>query len=661
MSDIMHGELLHINERLLGTILKTALEGFWMVDMQGRFLEVNDAYCKIIGYTRDELLGMTIQDVEALENSSDIERRITEIIRKGNHRFESRHRCKDGRIIDLDISANHLPNEDKLFTFLRDITEQKRIERIAQAHLRINEYFYGHTLDELLTKALDEAETLTDSVIGFFHFLDTDQATLTLQTWSSRTLASICTAEGKGHRYPVENAGVWCDCIRERKPVIHNRYESLPNRKGLPEGHAPVSRELVVPIFRNNQIVGILGVGNKPTDYTNQDAETLQHLGNIVWDVVERKRSEEAVQAVSLYTRSLIEVSLDPLVTISPEGKITDVNEASVLVTGIPREQLIGTDFSSYFTEPEKARSGYLQVFTEGAVRDYPLAIRHVSGGVTEVLYNASIYRDERGEVQGVFAAARDVTARNKALRELKCAHDELEARVAERTAALEQAHMQMKKVSFELVWAEEKERERIAGELHDQVGQSLLLAKMKLDALAENVKSDSLFVQAQEASSLIESSIQDIRSLTFRIRPPILDTSGIETALEWLCSSIRNDYALRIDFTNDCHPKPLSKEMRYSLYHAVRELLINVAKHAGTDHARLSIKSDGCTLVVQVADTGVGFSHPDAQFKHVRNGGYGLYNLQQRIKQMGGRILIESAPGRGTSVTLTVPYDDAG
>jgi PAS domain S-box-containing protein len=131
-------------------------------------------------------------------------------------------------------------------------------------------------------------------------------------------------------------------------------------------------------------------------------------------DATERNRGEEKLRTVSLYTRSLIEASLDPLVTISREGKISDVNQATEKVTGVDREQLIGTDFSDYFTEPEKARLGYRQAFAEGMVHDYPLAIRSISGVVTEVLYNASVFRNQAGEVEGVFAAARDVTERNR-------------------------------------------------------------------------------------------------------------------------------------------------------------------------------------------------------------------------------------------------------
>lgn len=127
--------------------------------------------------------------------------------------------------------------------------------------------------------------------------------------------------------------------------------------------------------------------------------------------------SEHKAQSAA-YVRSLIEASLDPLVTISPHGKIADVNRATEQVTGRERDELIGTDFADYFTEPGKAREGYQKVFLDGAVIDYPLAIRHREGRVTEVLYNASLYRDEAGNVSGVFAAARDMTEHNRLARE---------------------------------------------------------------------------------------------------------------------------------------------------------------------------------------------------------------------------------------------------
>jgi PAS domain S-box-containing protein len=145
-------------------------------------------------------------------------------------------------------------------------------------------------------------------------------------------------------------------------------------------------------------------------------------------------RDVTAQKQASQYARSLIEASLDPLVTISPEGKITDVNEGSIKVTGVSREKLIGTDFSDYFTEPGKAREGYQRVFAEGFVTDYPLTIRHKDGRLTDVLYNASVYKDDRGEVLGVFAAARDVSAQKKAEAEVA----EQRSKELERLADLE-------------------------------------------------------------------------------------------------------------------------------------------------------------------------------------------------------------------------------
>ncbi len=145
-------------------------------------------------------------------------------------------------------------------------------------------------------------------------------------------------------------------------------------------------------------------------------------------------RDITAQKQASQYARSLIEASLDPLVTISPEGKITDVNEATVKVTGSVRERLIGTDFWNYFTEPEKAREAYQQAFAKGFVTDYPLTIRHTDGRLSHVLYNASVYKDALGKVLGVFAAARDVTPLKKAEVELA----EQRNRELERLAELE-------------------------------------------------------------------------------------------------------------------------------------------------------------------------------------------------------------------------------
>lgn len=133
-----------------------------------------------------------------------------------------------------------------------------------------------------------------------------------------------------------------------------------------------------------------------------------------------------------MYNRNLIEANLDPLVTIGPDGIITDVNKATENITGLPRERLIGTNFSAYFTDPDKAKAGYEKAFREGVVSDYELALKHISGHTTPVLYNASVYRDEEGLIIGVFAAARDITATQKAKNELTFQYEEKDKQVTE-------------------------------------------------------------------------------------------------------------------------------------------------------------------------------------------------------------------------------------
>lgn len=136
-----------------------------------------------------------------------------------------------------------------------------------------------------------------------------------------------------------------------------------------------------------------------------------------IGDITERKQAEEQLRQASLYARSLIEASLDPLVTISVDGKIMDVNEAAVQGIGVPREKLVGSDFAEYFTEPDKARAAYRRAFTQGTVRNQPLTMRNASGRLTEVLYNASVYLAQDGETAGVLAVARDITERRRAER----------------------------------------------------------------------------------------------------------------------------------------------------------------------------------------------------------------------------------------------------
>ncbi len=145
-----------------------------------------------------------------------------------------------------------------------EVMERYRAENILRARLRLVEFAESYPQEEFPQATLDELEALTGSTIGFYHLVDADQRTLLLQSWSTNTLKNMCTANGKGRHYDIAEAGVWVDCVPQRRPVIHNDYAALPHRRGLPPGHAPMVRELVVPILRGDKVVAIIGVGNKP-------------------------------------------------------------------------------------------------------------------------------------------------------------------------------------------------------------------------------------------------------------------------------------------------------------------------------------------------------------------------------------------------------------
>jgi len=161
----------------------------------------------------------------------------------------------------------------------------------------------------LLEETINQAEDLTGSKIGFYHFVEADQQTLILQNWSTRTKRDFCSAKGPGMSYNINQAGVWGDCLREQKAIIHNDYLSLPLKKGFPPGHAEVIREMVVPVFRGGRIMAMMGIGNKPTEYDNKDLEMASLLADLGWDITGRKRAEEVLRVSELKFKTIFNES----------------------------------------------------------------------------------------------------------------------------------------------------------------------------------------------------------------------------------------------------------------------------------------------------------------------------------------------------------------
>ncbi len=245
------------------------------------------------------------------------------------------------------------------------------------------------------------------------------------------------------------------------------------------------------------------------------------------------------------------------------------------------------------------------------------------------------------------FSFVQDITERKRAEDALQKAHAELESRVRERTE-------QLTSLTAELSLAEERERRRIATELHDQVGQTLVMSKIRLDSLSPDLPAGDFEASLGEIRQLITHSLEDIRSLTFQLSPPLLYEVGLEAAVEWLGEEFEEKYGFQVAFQDDGNRNPLDEETEVALYQMVRELLVNVAKHAKAKKVGISIEKVSGRIRINVVDDGMGFDAMNGM--RPRKRGFGLFNIRQRIEYMGGQLEVESRMGDGARVTLILP-----
>jgi PAS domain S-box-containing protein len=208
-------------------------------------------------------------------------------------------------------------------------------ERLDAARSRLVTTATQGGLGDLLRATLDELEALTGSRIGFYHFVETDQSTLNLQAWSTQTEAVYCKAVGRGRHYPIREAGVWADAVRTGRPAVHNDYASLENRQGMPDGHAELVRELVVPVSRGDRFVAVLGVGNKPTDYDAEDVAVVQSFADLAWDLIERKQAREEL----LLKEASLSAALNAIALVDAQGLLRYVNPAFVRLWRLASER----------------------------------------------------------------------------------------------------------------------------------------------------------------------------------------------------------------------------------------------------------------------------------------------------------------------------------
>ncbi|MBU4525556.1 MAG: GAF domain-containing protein [Desulfomicrobium sp.] len=289
---------LHESQAHLASLLNSIDESAALLEPDGKVITVNKTFAARIGRTVEECLGQSIYDFIPAEATRTRKRIVEDLV--SNARSVTFEDQRQGRWMRHSLSPVLAPDGSvaAVAIFAVDLTERKRRETLLLARQRLGEYAINHSLQDLLRKALDEAENVTGSGLSFLHFLDEDQQTMTMQAWSSKTLRTGFMVPEKTLPYDLSHCGVWADCVRLRCAVVHNDYAALDHKKGVPPGHPALVRLMLLPVFRGEKIVAIMAVGNKASDYTTDDVQALTELGTLLWDILEHKRAQEGYETL---------------------------------------------------------------------------------------------------------------------------------------------------------------------------------------------------------------------------------------------------------------------------------------------------------------------------------------------------------------------------
>ncbi len=481
-----------------------------------------------------------------------------------------------------------------------------------------------------------------------------------------------------GGSFRCERTGEFVGGLR---PEARARYRGNCTRAGF-------NSLAIIPVFYRGQALGAIHLADeREAAAPLACVEFLESMAPLIGEAIQRFNVERQLRGASLYARSLLEASLDPLVTISPEGRIMDVNKATELATGIDRAGLIGTDFSSYFTDPERASAGYREVLACGLTTDYPLTIRHASGRTTDVLYNAAVFRNETGEVQGVFAAARDITRRKRAEEELEVYRRHLEELVAQRTEELRVANEQLQ---------EEIAERKQAGEVLRRTAEELARSNQELEQFAYVASHDlqeplrvvtgyvqlierrfkgQLDADADQFIDYIVDGASRMRQLITDLlnysrvgtRGAAMSPTAVEAVLGRVLADLREVIAESgAAVTHDPLPNVLADEMQ--LAQLFQNLIGNAIKFRSERRPEIHVSAsrDGDGWLFSVRDNGIGIEkqYRDQVFVifqrlHTRQKypgtGIGLAICKRIVERHGGRIWLDSTPGQGTTFHFTL------
>jgi PAS domain S-box-containing protein len=366
----------------------------------------------------------------------------------------------------------------------------------------------------------------------------------------------------------------------------------------------------------------------------------LLHYEGIIEDITERKQAEKALRESEEKYRTLVE-ALPHAVAIIQDARVVFANRAAAEMfrVGTP-EQLIDTDAVMCSVEREgKCLAAKDRERLTGAAATpghYETTLQRTDGDSfpADVFVRPIVFSGRRA----IQVAVIDITERKRA---------EIE---------LQRYQEQLRFLASELSLTEARERRRLATDLHDSIGQTLAMSKLKVDALRSEASSAVAANELRDVCNLLDRAIQDTRSLAFELSPPVLYELGIEAALESLVEQMQQVHGIPIKLLDDGRPKSLSEDTAVFCFRAVQELLINAVKHARPRKIEVSIRTEGSQIRITVVDDGTGFVPGEVFSREGRKRGFGLFSIRERLQLLGGSMKIDSKPRQGARVTLLAP-----
>ena len=356
-------------------------------------------------------------------------------------------------------------------------------------------------------------------------------------------------------------------------------------------------------------------------------------------EIAERIRAEEALRQSEEHHRTLIETMSEGMAMLDKSGIITFVNNQFCTMTAYRRDELVGYELMILMDKDnQRLFTKHWDGRMKGDSTPYEITLIRKDDTKVHTLISPSPLFDEHNQFSGSFGIFTDITALKQAEKELISYQE------------------QLRSLASELSLVEERQRRCIATELNDYIGQTLFYCKNKLEALRESASFENFKPSTDEILDLMEQTIDYTKSLTFQLGTPILYEEGLEAALKWLGYQFQKQLGLVFRFEDDLRPKPLSDETRILLYQAVRELMINVARHAKARNVKISIQRDYKNMQIDVEDDGIGVDTTKIDPYAKATGSFGLFTIHERLKYLGGHFKFSSKPGLGTKGTIIVP-----